>query len=866
MSYNNQHNTPPKILEWILGMMYPDKDHYTSLGDFDELYNDSCRRKNKLYAIFWYIGQLIIAIPYFLKNKIYWGITMFKNDIKIAFRNILKYKTFSFINIFGLSIGLTCALLIYLWVNDEFSYDRFHEDYENIFRVEQDYYYNNQVYHVGITAFPIGPAFKSDLAEVEEFTRYWSFGTQLLNNGKESFYEEGITVVDPTFLKMFNFPLVFGDVETVLEQKNSAVITERTAFKLFGSEDPIGKTLRLNSDIEFIITGVAKNPPDNTVLNFNVLLPVEFLKGGRMWSDSWFNNSMSTYIKVKKDADLELIKSTMDKKVATLSESPPTYMLFPLKDRRLYSYFGYNHSPDMIRYIYIFSSIGIFVLLIACINFMNLSTARSSTREKEIGLKKVIGARRSGLIKQFIGESIFTALIAMLIAVIMISLSLNLFNELIGNNFSLDIWLNPEIILGCIIITLLAGILSGIYPSLILSSAKPVTAVRGENSGKKNASYFRKTLVIVQFTLSSFLIAGTIVVFNQLNFMSKKDLGFNKNNLVMLESQRNSRENITRFNNEIKSIPGVQISTLSSRAPVQGGNNSNGFEWTGKDPELNFTAHYTFVSFNYFDAMGIDIIKGRSFGEKFPSDGFDSRTDTVGNFIINKAMAEMMGVENPIGLDFKLWSNRGKIVGVTDDFNFETLDKKIEPMIFLAQAAPQGSILIRLDPTNMNATVSALEKKWKETIPAYPFNLFFFDQELEKIYKDQNQIANLSIIFSSIAILIALLGLFGLVAFAANKRRKEFGIRKVLGATEQNIIGLVSKEFLLLIILANIIAIPIVYYGMNKWLLNFEYRIDIGIMIFIYSIIITTFLAMFTIYIQAKKAARKNPVENLRTE
>lgn len=866
MNSNHQHKSPPKILEWILGKLYPDRDHYTSVGDFDELFNDYCNKKSRIYAVFWYILQLILAIPYFAKNKIYWGITMFKNNFKIALRNLMKYKSFSFINIFGLSIGLTCAIMVYLWVTDELSYDRFHENHENIYRVEQDYYYNNQVYHVGVTALPIGPAFKENIADVEVFTRYWSFGKQLLNNGKESFYEEGISAVDPAFLNMFNFPLAIGEVDQVLESKNSAVISERTANKLFGNENPIGKTFKLNNNFEFIVSGVVKNPPENTVLKFNVLVPIEFLRNTKMWSDSWFNNSLSTYIKVNENADLSMIKSIMDKKVAERSEAPPTFMFFPLKDRRLYSYFGYDHSPDRIKYIYIFSSIGIFVLFIACINFMNLSTARSSTREKEIGLKKVIGANRQGLIRQFIGESVLTAFLSLFFAVIFISLLLDSFNEIMGKTFTIDVWFQPNIIIGAITITFIAGILSGIYPSLILSSAKPVSAIKNENSGKKSGSYFRKTLVIVQFALSSFLIAGTLIVFNQLQYMNTKDIGFNKNNLVMLESQTVTKENITIFNNEIKNIPGIFNSTLSSRAPIESGSNSNGFEWTGKDPGINFTAHFTFVNYNYFDVMGIKIIKGRSFGKEYPGDEFTTREDTVGNFIINKKLAEMIGVEDPIGLDFKLWNNKGKIVGVTDDFNYETLDKKIEPMIFLADPTPQGDILIRLNTANMSSTISELEKKWKEIIPAHPFNLIFFEQELERLYKDQTDVGNLSILFSSIAIIIALLGLFGLVAFAANRRKKEFGIRKVLGATEKNIIKLISKEFLILISISNILAIPIIYFSMNRWLMNFEYRINIGITIFIYSIIITTLLALLIILIQALKAARRNPVENLRSE
>jgi putative ABC transport system permease protein len=793
---------------------------------------------------------------------------MFRNYLIIAIRSILRQKSFSLINILGLAIGLACALLILLWVQDELSFDKFHEHADRLYRVEEDQYYSGEVYHVNVTPYPSGPVWKDEIPEIEDACRYqWPSG-MLFTYGEKAFYEGGCVAVDSTFFDLFTYDFLHGNKASALTQPYSAVLTEQTAEKYFGDENPIGKSLRVNNQYEFTVTAVLKSIPKNSINQFDILIPFDYLKEIGQFSDSWGSNSIRTYIKLYENAVIDSVDSKLTAVVKEqYPESTTDFMAAPFTRIYLHQYFGYGHDPGAIMMVYIFSAIAIFVLLIACINFMNLSTARSANRAREIGLRKVSGAGRRAVIIQFFGESVLMAFISLIFALIIVSSILEVFNKVSAKELDFSSLLHPRFIIATILVTLVAGLISGIYPALYLSAFRPIKVLKGDLSRGMKSGWFRKVLVVVQFTLSVFLIIGTVIFYRQLNYMKSKDLGYDKENMFYFQMRGEIKDNYQAIKTEFLRDPKVLRVTASNHPPHNIGSNSGGGDWDGKDPDQSVLIGTHIVDYDYIETVGIRLKEGRSFSKDFTAD-LASPTDSSANFMINEVLEKIMGKENAVGERFRFWGMEGRIIGVMKDFHYHSVSTKIEPVVFLLAPADWFSwITVRIAPGNLEKTMRDLEKIWNNVMTGYPFDYHFVDESIDQMYRTDERLGKLLKYFTILAIVIACLGLFGLASFTAEQRTQEIVIRKVMGARVVTVILLLSREFSLLVTVSCLIAIPASLMVMKKLLLqNFEYRTDMAWWIFLAASLAAMLIAILTVSYQAARAALSNPADALRYE
>ncbi len=792
---------------------------------------------------------------------------MFRNYLKIAFRNLWKHKIFSFINITGLAIGMAVCILILLWVRDELNFDKFQENSPQLYRVIQEADYAGHDIRMARTPFPLGPALKNDFPEISDAARVFVNGMQV-KVGEKTFEDDEMIFADPSFLKMFSFPLLQGDAATALSNPLSIILSEETAQKYFGTRDALGKTLMVMNKLQVQVTGIMKNTPRNSHLQFDFIVPMNILKefgfdiDQMPWTNS--NNSLYTYVMLQKNAGMQDVDQKISHIMAKhVSTSANRMFLQPFSQIHLHSNFlGDVEGQGDIKYVYIFSIMAVFVLLIACINFMNLTTARSGNRAKEVGMRKVIGASRKDIVKQFFGESVFMSLIALGFAIVLVELLLPVFNHLSNKELAVDYLGNSGMLLGLIGIALLTGLVAGSYPALFLSSFQPVKVLKGSlRSGAKN-SLFRKVLVITQFSLSIILIIATTVVYSQINYMSKKNLGFDKEQLVYIHLNRAAREKCEPLKNELLKNPNVVDVTVASHLLTDVTHAFDHVSWEGKNPDENVTMNGISVDYDFIKTLGMQLAAGRDFSE-------EHTTDATQAYIINEAAAKKMGFDSPVGKQFSLseeMNRPGTIIGVLKDFHFKPLSKEIEPMVIFLGQRERFYLYARVKPGNISATVSQLEKTWKNIVPGAEFRYGFFDEAIAELYTNEKRVGNLFEYFTVLAIFISCLGLFGLASFVAEQRTKEIGVRKVLGASVPSVVTLLSREFSLWVLLANIIAWPVAWYFMNKWLLNFAYRTQLQIWIFVFAGALAMLIALLTISIQAVKAATVNPVESLRYE
>jgi len=790
---------------------------------------------------------------------------MIINYLKIALRNLMLHKTYSFINIAGLALGLACSIFILLWVQDELSFDRCYDNAENIYRVEEDQYYSGETYHVNVTPFPVAPAFKSDIPEIENTARL-AYHSLLIQHEENVFYESEVVAIDQEYLDIFGLKFIKGDRSTALIEPYSIVMTEEMAEKYFGNEDALGKIITINNKYDFKITGIIEKLPLNASFRFQGAFHFEFLKEFSRWSESWGNNSIFTFVQLTHGVDIPIVNKKMTDLVKQNNEDSTTdYMLAPITGLHLFSYFGFGKPDVDIQYVYIFSGIALFVLLIACINFMNLSTARSANRSKEIGMRKVIGASRSNLINQFFGESLLLSFIGMLFSLVIIVLLLNQFNDITGKEISLSIFYDYKFIIGFLVITFFTGIIAGSYPALFLSSFRPIKILKGSlNIGVKN-SLLRKVLVLFQFSLSIFLIVGTIATYNQLIYMQNKSLGYDKEHVLYYRSRGDLSKSYESIKNEFLQTQGVLDVSGSNHSPSQIGSNSSGVDWDGKDPEQTVLIGTNLVDYNYTKTMKIDMLAGRGFSEEFPS---DLPTDTTGRFLVNEEVIKVMGITNAdaIGTRFDFMGVKGSIVGVMRNFHFNSMRTKIEPLAMALAPEHISFIVVRIAPGDISKTINNMKVAWESVVPGYPFEYRFIDEDFERLYRTEKRMVDLLKYFSIMAIIIACLGLFGLASFTAEQRKKKIGIRKVLGASEVKLTYLLCRDFLLLVIVSSFIAWPISYFVLGGWLESFAYRIDLSVWMFIVSGLLTAVVAIITVGWQAIGAAHANPVDSLRNE
>ena len=785
---------------------------------------------------------------------------MFRNYLKIALRNIKRHKGYSFINIVGLAIGMACCILILLWVQDELSYDRFHENADDIYRVIQDINFTDHSTTWSITQGPLGPSLKEDFPEIINATRITGRGLRLTYNVKS--YDEVVVMADGSLFEMFTFPLVKGDPATALSDPLSIVLSEEMAEKYFANEDPIGKTIKADNQWDFQVTGVMKNIPHNSHLQFDFLIPFIFGRELNYTVDRWGNSQFRTYVQLQKGV---AAKEIIQKISGYLFEKPTIEKdarlnLQPLTRIHLYSNYEYDSAHGEIMYVTLFSLIAFFILLIACINFMNLATARSGNRAKEVGMRKVSGAHKTDIIKQFYGESILLAFIALLFAVTFVWLLLPVFNNLAAKELSLDISGNLSILLGLLCIAIVTGIISGSYPALFLSTFQPVMVLKGARLSNLKGSIFRKILVVFQFSLTILLIICTIGVYNQLDYVRNRKLGYDKEHMIYFGMRGDMREKFDSVKNELLQNPNILGVTASSNVPTYGYTFSNSlWRWEGQNPDEETLMRAVFIDVDYFKTFGMEITEGRSFSKEFPTDATEA-------IMVNEEAVKAMGMESPIGKHLSIQDENFRIIGIVKNYHFRSLRQEIDPLILIHSPENSRALFARLKSDQIPQTIGYMEKIWERFAPGYPFNYRFLDEALDRLYRSEQRIGTLFRYFSILAILISCLGLLGLASFMAEQRTKEIGIRKVLGATTPNIVALLSKEFTKWVLVANIAAWPIAYFALSKWLQSYAYSANIALWSFILSGMLALVIALITVSYQSIKAALANPVDSLRYE
>jgi putative ABC transport system permease protein len=852
-------DSQPSLGRRILCFIIPHYEQESLLGDFDEIYLNLLKRKGKLCAFLWYWHQLAILIPSFIKNSMYWSVQMIINYLKITFRNIRRHKGYSFINIAGLAIGITACVLLLLWVQDEWSYDKFHANAKELYRVLLDPL-GASTTHEAVSPPVLAKKMKENFPEVVNTARISTSGTLLFKHGDKTFYEGQGIFADDAFFEMFSFSFLQGDPATAFSELHSIVITEDLASKYFGSENPLGNILTINNKIDYKVTGIIKNVPHNSHLDFHYVRSFELLEEFGVDINSWGNVSFFTYVQLQKNS----LSSDVDEKLKALIEKEDPghnlYYLQPLTQIHLRSNFNFDPAiTGNIMYIYIFMAAAVFILFIACINFMNLATARSGTRAKEVGMRKAVGAYRIDIIKQFFGESILLSFTALLFAMILLWLLIPLFNSLAGKDLSLSHSGFFQMLLGLMSITFLTGLLSGSYPAMFLSSFQTVNVIKNlPQSGTKGA-LFRKILVVTQFSLTIIILIGTIVVHDQLDHIRNQNLGYDKDYMVCFPLRGEIMGKLDTARAELLKNPSILNFAATSSLPTYIGSGTSGAEWEGKPPDVRIQMQIASVDYSYMDTYRMEMAEGRFFSKDFESDSKEG-------FILNEAAIKAMALDSPLGKRFSSFGKDGRIIGVIKDFNYKSLHSEIEPLILLMEPRGYRYGCIRISSENIEGTIAHLESTWNKFSAGFPFDYTFLDDRIDNLYRSEQRVGTVFNYFTILVIFISCLGLFGLASFTTEQRTKEIGIRKVLGAPVSSILLLLSKEFAKWVLLANIIAWPAAFLIMNKWLESFAYRTGIGLQTFFLSAGLALAIALVTVSYQCIRAALSNPVDSLKYE
>jgi putative ABC transport system permease protein len=768
----------------------------------------------------------------------------------------------------GLAVGMAACFLIFLYITFETSYDNFHSKEDRIYRVVSDVKTPTETINTGLTTSPVAINMKRDFPEVEDAVRLTKIA-MLVRKGEVKFEEQKSVLADSTLFNVFDFPLIKGDKNSALKGPMSIVLSETTAKKYFGNTNPMGQQVQLTGDaINATVTGVMKDLPKNSQIEAEMFISLSSKQvfPYNMSDSEWTNHNHYTYLLLKPNANAKALEAKFDAfqefhhgADAKRLQMQDYLSLEPLGDVYLKSKRD-GFVTGNINNVYIFSAIAVFILLIACVNFINLTTARSAERAKEVGIRKVVGALRFQLARQFISESIVICFIAFLLSVALAWIALPLFNQLAGKEISNSIFSNPFHVISLFLLSFFIGLMAGFYPSLVLSSFKPVSVLKGRFSTGTRGLILRKSLVVFQFTISIILIAGTIIVYRQLNYMRSQSLGFSKEHTVVINT--NSDKNKDAFKQSLSAIPGVISSTLSSHIPG-GGSNGAYSQLENKNGEMQKSnVDLYFVDFNYIRQYDLKLAAGRGFSKDFP-------TDSTQAMVINEAASKILGYNTPqeaIGRRFEQWGKKGQIIGVLKNFHYKSLQQDMSPLVMRYEPWGLPLVSIKLSSNNLPATLKAIGSKWNEAIPNRPFDYYFLDEFFDRQYRAEDHFGNLFFNFAVLAIFISCLGLLGLSSYSTMQRTKEIGIRKVLGANVAGIVNLLSIDFIKLMLIALVIAAPIAWFGMNKWLQEFAYRIGISWWVFLMAGITAIFIALVTISFQAIKAAIANPVKSLRTE
>ena len=856
------NNTPPRLGQWILRHIIPDDEKKYLLEGIEERYLREINEKGKLTAFLWYLKDILLTVPFIIMDNFFRNAFMFKNFFKITLRNIKRYKVFSLINITSLALGLAYTILTLIWVEYEFSYDRFHENFNEIYRITTNYQSGEQLYTYPNAPEPLCEVLKNELPEVADYVRYASFsGSLRIETGEQIDYDNIYAYVDPSFFEIFSFPLIRGEPTEVLKDKYSVVLNEKTAEKYFGKDDPIGKTILVREEkIPCTVTGIAKNFPENSHVKFDILLNNRVYDYLGIGSGMWTKYSFGNYLLVRNGTDIEVLENKMLSIIKRHDmEAIRKFELQPMKDIHLRSYVNKdysNYDRGDIKEIILFSIISVLVLLTACINFMSLSTANSMKRAKEVGIRKVCGAARNDLVRQFYGESVMFAFIALLFAIVLSVIFLPFLRQLSGRALDLNLLNKSSFVLILFSITVFTGIVSGSYPALFLSSFKPVSILKNVfSSGKISRFNFRKILVTVQYIFTIMLLTGAIVIYFQLYYIVNKDLGYDEKNIVIFPFDQNIRKNLNVFTNELKLNPNIMhVATGFPPTMRDDPHHTSNINWDGKDPEEKIEMVWTSAEYGYFETLGMELVSGRFFSRA-------QLSDTL-NFVLNETAVKVMGIEDPVGKRFTFGRQNGKIIGIVKDYHIASMRANIIPLLFVFRG---GQVMVKISPVNQTATLKYMGKIWKK-FTERPFLYSFLDGNLDGFYRKERKISTILKSFTVLALIIFCLGLVGLISFTSEQKTKEIGIRKVLGAKINNLMFLIYNEFSFLLLIAFIIACPAAYYIMYNWLSNFAYRIGLSWWIFALSGFMTLTISLITVSYQTVKAARKNPVDSLRYE
>lgn len=790
---------------------------------------------------------------------------MLKNYWTVAWRNLWRNKTYSLLNILGLSVGMAVAVLIMLWVVDELTYDRFHTKIDRIFRLHQHQRYDGQMF----TFYSMPPVLALDLKEnfpeIKRVIRTNWGDEAMLSLGEKQFYEQGLAV-DTTFFEVFTFPLAEGDMKEALVNPYSIVISQEVAKKFFGNNEAVGQWLKYNNRDAFQVTGVLEKMPSNSTLKFEFLIAYHTFMKFSPWLDetNWGNNNTPMYIELAEGTSI----ATLNKKIHDVLKkhqdpdgtgNRPILFGFPLAKERLYGLWEEGKNVGgRIDYVQWFSILAFFILFIACVNFMNLSTARAGRRSREIGLRKAVGAERGRIMSQFLGESILMSSLALLIAIVLVLVLLTGFNALTEKELRFHFW-SPQMAGVLMGTALLTGLFAGSYPAIYMSGFHVIQTLKGVFKSGSSAVLFRKSLVVIQFSLCAILVIGSVLVYQQIQYIQNRSMGYNRENVLRVWLRGDIGERFDPVNTELSAIRGVESVAASGNSITQIGNSTYNLNWPGKKPKDQILFSNTAIDPGFLKTYRIELVEGRDFQK-------GNLNDTL-SIIFNELAIKRMGLKDPLGQTIDLWDNKVRIIGVAKDFHFNSIHSQIEPFFFTFDPNWRSLASLRLDGTKpVPETISAIEQVFKKHNPAYPFEYDFVDKDFNELYKSEQLIGKLARVFSFLAIFVACLGLFGLAAFSAEQRVKEIGVRKVLGASLGNIVLLMSREFLLLVAISILVASPLAWYLMDSWLDDYTYRIQISWWVFAMVALLTLGIAFITVSFQSIRAALADPVKSLRAE
>jgi len=854
---------PPRLAEWLLYYLINNEEREFVLGDLKELYLELYRSSGRLKANLWYLSQIVKSSHHFQKDSMYWSAAILKSYAKTAVRNLKRQKGYAVIKISSLAIGLAVCILILLYIQDELSFDRFHKNTDNICRLINN---NNSAYF----APQISQILLDNFPEIREATRIFPVGEHTIQYEDSQFNENGVIYADESFFRVFSFRLKSGNPETVLEQPFSIVISENIAHKYFSDRNPIGEVFKIENEHDYTITGVMYEIPNNSHFNCNFVATL--VDADRVFGESLMQNWGWQQFLVYTLFQDDFLKSAFETKCAEVftkylnadDKSFPHITLQSLKDIHLYSAHLKNDIQPQgdINYVFIYSGIGVLILLIACINYIYLLTANASSRAVEVGIKKVIGASRKQLAGQFFSESIVVLIFALFISLIIVALCLPFFNNLTEKLLSLTVLLNKTMIAAISSIVLITGLLAGSYPALFISAFQPIHVIKGIVGFGKSKFSLNRILVVIQFSISAVLIISSIFMFRQLHFIQSKKIGFDKENIVILQNNElENRQKYELFRNKL--LQDSQIITVSSANRVPSDDLSNWCDFSHEGMTDNLLMRIVHVSHDYFKTIGIDsALHGRLFSEQL-------ETDVSGAIILNEAAVNALKLQKaPVGKKIKIsWPNSYRtVVGIVKDFHFESLYEDIHPVAFVIHYPICWKMMVRINSSNIIKTLDHIEKIWKDLYPSWTYEYSFMDDRFEQIYQSEKRTFQFMSYFSLLAIFIACVGLFSLTSFTIKRRFKEIGVRKVLGASITQIIGLLIGDFIKWVIVANMIAYPISWYAMNEWIQHFAFHIEIAWWLFALTTFCTIFIALSTVSWQSYCAATRAPVDALKYE